>query len=100
MLSELARRSRAPRPARVPPTLVLRGGADPVVTNDDVRRLVGELGADFSEIPAEGHWLLAPPAAQECVHRVHRWLVQRLGEDNLELYAEAMADRDDDAGER
>jgi hypothetical protein len=34
------------------------------------------------------------------VHRVHRWLVQRLGEDNLELYAEAMADRDDDVGGR
>jgi hypothetical protein len=27
---------------------------------------------------------------------VHRWLVQRLGETNLELYAEAMADREED----
>jgi len=26
---------------------------------------------------------------------MHRWLVQRLGAPNLELYAEAMAERDD-----
>ena len=100
MLSELARRSRTPRRPSVPPTLVLRGSADPVVSDEDVHRLVADLGADRAEIPGHGHWLLAAPAAQECVHRVHRWLVQRLGEDNLELYAEAMADRDDDAGER
>ena len=100
LLSELARRSRIRRPSAMPPTLVLRGGADPVVSDDDVRRLSGELGADLVEIPGHGHWLPAAPAWQECVHRVHRWLVQRLGEDNLELYAEAMADRDDDAGGR
>jgi hypothetical protein len=34
-------------------------------------------------------------AWQEAVPRVHRWLVRRLGEANLELYAEAMADRDE-----
>jgi pimeloyl-ACP methyl ester carboxylesterase len=100
VLSELARRSRLRRPAHMPPTLVLRGAADPIVSDDDVRRLAGDLGADLDEIPAQGHWVLAAPAWQECVHRVHRWLVQRLGQDNLELYAEAMADRDDDAGER
>jgi non-heme chloroperoxidase len=100
VLSELARRSRVRRPPGAPPALVVRGGSDPVVSNDDARGLAGDLGADLAEIPEHGHWLLAAPAWQETVHRVHRWLVQRLGEDNLELYAEAMADRDDDAGKR
>ena len=100
MLSELARRSRIRRPPTMPPTLVLRGDADPVVSDADARGLADDLGADLAEISGQGHWLLAAPAWQDCVHRVHRWLVQRLGEDNLELYAEAMADRDDDAGER
>ncbi len=95
MLSALARRGAIGRPARRPPALVLRGAADPVVSDADVRRLAHALDAETSELPEHGHWLLAAPAWQECVHRVHRWLVQRLGEDNLELYAEAMADRDD-----
>lgn len=97
MLSALARRVSIRRPARVPPALVLRGAADPVVSDVDVRGLAHELGAEQGEVPGHGHWLMAAPAWQECVHRVHRWLVQRLGEDNLELYAEAMAERDDDA---
>jgi pimeloyl-ACP methyl ester carboxylesterase len=96
MLAELARRSRIRRPATMPPTLVLRGEADRLVSRDDVSRLASDLGAELDEIAGHGHWLLVPPAWQACVHRIHRWLVQRLGEDLLELYAEAMADRDDD----
>jgi predicted alpha/beta hydrolase family esterase len=96
LLSQLARRSRLRRPARVPPTLVLRGSLDPFVSADDAARTARDLGGDVDEIPGHGHWLLVPPASHECVHRVHRWLVQRLGEDVLEQYAEAMAARDDD----
>jgi pimeloyl-ACP methyl ester carboxylesterase len=100
LLSELARRSRVRRAAGASPTLVVRGGVDPVVSEADGRDLAADLGADVVEIAGAGHWPQAAPSWQECAHRVHRWLVQRLGEDNLELYAEAIADRDDDAGER
>jgi pimeloyl-ACP methyl ester carboxylesterase len=99
LLAELARRSRIRRPARMPPTLVLWGDADPLVSGDDVSRLSSELGAELHAIAGHGHWLVRPPAWQDCVDRVHRWLVHRLGEDVLELYAEAMADRDDDLEE-
>jgi len=99
LLAELARRTRIRRPTAMPPTLVLRGGADPVLSRDDARRVASDLGAELHEIAEQGHWPLASPAWQECVHRMHRWLVQRLGAPNLELYAEAMADRGDDPDE-
>jgi pimeloyl-ACP methyl ester carboxylesterase len=95
LLAELARRSHVARPATMPPALVLRGAADPIVSHDDARGLAAELGADFDELPDHGHWLPAASGWQECVQRLHRWLVQRLGESELEFYAEAMAERDD-----
>jgi pimeloyl-ACP methyl ester carboxylesterase len=95
LLAELARRSRIRRPMPMPPTLVLRGDADPVLSRDDARRIASDLGAELQEMAEQGHWPLASPAWQDCVHRMHRWLVQRLGAPNLELYAEAMAERDD-----
>jgi pimeloyl-ACP methyl ester carboxylesterase len=99
LLADFARGPRLRTPDPVPPTLVLAGAADPVVSQADARRLADRLGADLVDVPTQGHWLIAAPGWQECVHRVHRWLVQRLGEDNLELYAEAMADRDESAGD-
>jgi pimeloyl-ACP methyl ester carboxylesterase len=95
LVAELARRSRIDRPATMPPTIVMRGGADPIVSHDDVRGLAADLGADLEELPDRGHWLPTAAGWQECVGRLHRWLVQRLGEHELEYYAEAMADRDD-----
>ena len=99
LLAALARRSPIHRPTSMPPTLVLRGGDDPVLSRDDARRVASDLGADLDEIAGQAHWPLASAAWQECVHRVHRWLVQRLGAPNLELYAEAMAERGDDPDE-
>jgi pimeloyl-ACP methyl ester carboxylesterase len=99
LLAELARRSRIGRPTPMPPTLVLRGGADPVLSRDDAGRVASDLGAQLDEIADQGHWPLASIAWQECVHRMHRWLVQRLGAPNLELYAEAMAERGEDPDE-
>ena len=96
LLSELARRTPVTRPARMPPALVLHGARDPFVTAEDARRLATDLGADLVELEGQGHWLPAAAVWQRAGDRVHRWLVQRLGETNLELYAEAMADRDED----
>jgi pimeloyl-ACP methyl ester carboxylesterase len=95
LLAELSRRRRDARPLPMPPTVVLRGGTDPFVSPDDARGLASSLDADLQEIPERGHWLIAPPAWQDCAGRIHRWLIQRLGEAELEFYAEAMADREE-----
>jgi pimeloyl-ACP methyl ester carboxylesterase len=96
LLGGLARRSPLRRPASLPPTLVVHAADDPLVPVDEARRLAAGLGAEVLEAPGRGHWPLTAGAWQQCVDRVHRWLVQRLGEELLELYGEAMADRDED----
>jgi pimeloyl-ACP methyl ester carboxylesterase len=81
------------------PTLVLRGDADPLVPDAEASALASALGADVEVLPGAGHWLVAEPRWQSCVRVVHRWLVRRLGETLLELYAEAMAERDEADGD-
>ena len=95
VLAALCRRTPLRRAAVMPPTLVLRGRLDPLVGSEDARALAAELDAELDELPEGRHRLLSGPAWQQAVRRTHRWLVRRLGEANLELYAEAMADRDD-----
>lgn len=95
LLSELSRRTRIIRPTPIPPVLVLRGGADPFVSDSDAQALATTLDADYEQLPDRGHWLLAPPAWQECAGHIHRWLIKRMGEAELEFYAEAMADREE-----
>ena len=95
-LSEVARRTPIARPAPMPPALVLHGARDPFLSSDEARGLATDLGAELIELDDQGHWLPAAAAWQRAGDRVHRWLVQRLGDANLELYAEAMADREDD----
>jgi len=94
-VAEIGRRDRLERPATLPPTLILHGDADPLLRPHDARRLAEDLGADARELSGAGHWPIAGPAWQTCVRQAHRWLVQRLGEGLLELYPEAMAERDD-----
>ncbi len=94
LLSELARRSPIVRPPHMPPTLVLHGALRPAPA---ARRGAGASPTgsvpSARTYPTGAHWLLAAAAWQRAGDRVHRWLVQRLGEPLLELYAEAMADR-------
>jgi hypothetical protein len=61
--------------------------------------LTQALGADERVIEDAGHWILAGPSWQRTVDVVHRWLVQRLGAPLLELYPEAMAEREAEEGE-
>src|SRR5262245_19376586 len=76
------------------PTLVVAGDRDPLLAPDAAARLASALAAERIEIPGAGHWPILAPAWQRTVAEVHRWLVQRLGEPLLELYSEAMAERD------
>lgn len=78
------------------PTLLVRGETDTLLSPGDLRQLAGRLNAEVVTISGCGRWLLDGPRWQACVGAVHRWLVQTLGEELLELYAEMMAERDDD----
>lgn len=91
---DMARGRGAPAPAPGVPTLLLTGARDPLLPGDDAAALARALGAEAEILPAAGHWPLAGPAWSKAAGFVHRWLVQRLGASLLELYPEAMAERD------
>jgi pimeloyl-ACP methyl ester carboxylesterase len=76
------------------PTLLVAGERDPLLDPAASTGLATDLGAEHAQIVGAGHWPILPPAWQQTVAVVHRWLVQRLGEPLLEFYAEAMAERD------
>jgi pimeloyl-ACP methyl ester carboxylesterase len=86
------------RPVDVP-TLVLAGAHDPLLPPDAAAGLAATLGAEHAEIAAAAHWPILAPAWQRTADTVHRWLVRRLGEPLLELYAEMMAERDPAEGD-
>lgn len=90
-------RGRPPAPGALGiPTLVVSGARDPLLGAREATAMAAALGAEHADIPGAGHWPLLAPAWQRTVDVVHRWLVQRLGEPLLDLYAEAMAERDAD----
>ncbi|HZP42387.1 MAG TPA: alpha/beta fold hydrolase [Candidatus Binatia bacterium] len=76
------------------PTLVAAGDRDALLPEADAAALAAAFGAERIVLEGVGHWPLAGPRWQDVVGLVHRWIVQRLGESLLELYGEAMADRD------
>src|SRR5262245_6096087 len=82
-------------PAPGLPVLLLTGEHDPYCSPGVARVLAAALGAEQQTLAGAGHWPHVHPATwQRATAALHRWLVQRLGEPLLELYAEAMADRD------
>lgn len=95
VLDVLRGRGVAP-PVPGPPALVLAASNDPLAPPETTRPLATALGAEHQVIPASGHWLITDGPWQTTGGALHRWLVQRLGEGLLELYAEAMAERDAD----
>jgi hypothetical protein len=77
------------------PTALVVGERDPRSNPPERNALAAQLGADLVVLPGAAGAPLAIGAWQEHAGAVHRWLVQRLGETLLELYEEAMAERDD-----
>lgn len=98
VVRELALGRHVPRATRAP-RLVLSGDLDPILAPAAAGALAMTIGAEHQLVAGAGHWLLAGPAWQAAVGRLHRWLVQRLGEPLLESYAEAMAERDETSGD-
>jgi pimeloyl-ACP methyl ester carboxylesterase len=78
--------------APVPPSLPL---ALVAAARDPLAGRVSVPGADVLALDVGGRWLLGAEAWQATAGAVHRWLVQRLGAANLDLYEEAMAERED-----
>lgn len=78
------------------PVLVVAGEHDPLLPRAAGAALAEMVGAEHAEVPGAGHWPLLPPSWRHSVGLVHRWLIRRLGAPLLELYAEAMADRERD----
>ena len=91
---EVARGRIALAPAPGVPTLLVAGARDPLLPGADALALAGTLGAEPLTLPDVGHWPFAGPTWLKAVDVVHRWLVQRLGAELLELYPEAMAERE------
>jgi pimeloyl-ACP methyl ester carboxylesterase len=88
------------RPAGGAPVLLLAGELDAVLPLGAAESLARGVGAELRVLEGTGHWPLAGAGWQKTVGIVHRWLVQRLGAALLELYEEAMVERDaDDDGE-
>jgi pimeloyl-ACP methyl ester carboxylesterase len=81
------------------PAAVVAGDRDAVLPPPAAAALAQAAGAELVELPGAGHWLLAGPSWQPAVALVHRWLVRRLGAPLLELYEEAMAEREADDGD-
>jgi pimeloyl-ACP methyl ester carboxylesterase len=84
---------RLPSRAEVP-TLVVVAEKDPLLPAAAARTLVDALAADEQRFAGPARSPLAGPTWRASVDLVHRWLVRRLGESLLELYPEAMAERD------
>jgi len=82
-------------PAGVP-TLVVAGDRDAVLPRPSAEGFARTVAGELHMVDGAGHWPFLAPTWQETVGIVHRWLVQRLGAALLDLYEEAMAERDAD----
>jgi pimeloyl-ACP methyl ester carboxylesterase len=78
------------------PVLVATGDSDPLASPDVLAAFARAIGAECERLPGAAHWPLFGRAWQPTIDVVHRWIVRRLGAPLLELYEEAMAEREDD----
>jgi pimeloyl-ACP methyl ester carboxylesterase len=65
------------------PILVIVGGDDRVISVAAVREMAKRLRADLREYPGHGHWMMEEDEGERVVREIHRWMVQRLGEEIL-----------------
>jgi pimeloyl-ACP methyl ester carboxylesterase len=65
------------------PVLVLAGNKDRITPSAVVAEVAKKIGADFVEYPDHGHWLIGEGKGEAIVRDIHRWLIQKLGEQIL-----------------
>lgn len=64
------------------PTVILAGGQDAMIPPTSSRLFARWLGSEYREYPDQGHWIIELEG-EPLVREIHRWLVQKLGEDIL-----------------
>ncbi|MGH7826688.1 MAG: alpha/beta fold hydrolase [Candidatus Binatia bacterium] len=64
------------------PSLVVAGAEDAIQPAASAREIAELLGADFREYNGQGHWMIEQDS-QAIVRDIHRWVVQKLGEQIL-----------------
>ncbi|SRR5713226_8648945 len=65
------------------PLLFIAGDEDKVVSASSLREMALRFGADFKSYPGNGHWMMGEQGGKEIVRDIHRWVVQKLGEEIL-----------------
>jgi len=65
------------------PVLVIAGSDDRVIPAVALRAMAERLHADLKEYPGHGHWIMEEEEGERIVREIHRWVVQRLGEEIL-----------------
>jgi pimeloyl-ACP methyl ester carboxylesterase len=65
------------------PAIIIAASQDRVVSVSSLRGMAQRLGADFKEYSEHGHWIIGEEGGQEIVRDIHRWVVQKLGEEIL-----------------
>ncbi len=63
--------------------LVVGGGEDKIVPIASMREMARWLGGDIKEYPDHGHWMMEEEGGERIVRDIHRWVIQRLGEEIL-----------------
>lgn len=80
-------------------SLILAGACDALTSPAVVGAFASTLGADLTLLPNATRALTTDADWRRTAGMVHRWLVSGLEAEQLEFYAEAMADRDADDDE-
>jgi pimeloyl-ACP methyl ester carboxylesterase len=71
-------------PKSIPaPIRVVAPGDDRVAPPDSLRRFAAQIGAEFREFPGHGHWMMGEDDGEEITRDIHRWIVQKSGDDML-----------------
>jgi pimeloyl-ACP methyl ester carboxylesterase len=65
------------------PVLVVAASEDQVVPVTSLREMAQKLGTDFREYSGHGHWIIGEEGGQAIVRDIHRWIVQKLGDEIL-----------------
>lgn len=65
------------------PVLVAAAREDRVAPPAALRQFAERIGADFRDFAGRGHWLMGDAGGEEIVRDIHRWIVQKSGEEIL-----------------
>ena len=65
------------------PALVVAAGQDRIAPAMSLRQLAERIGADFRDYAGHGHWIMGESDGEEITRDIHRWVIQKLGDEVL-----------------